>query len=116
MMSGEEGGFPGGAFVALAVTQQAEDPMGGGPEHGRISHPRGDGEPMAQRASGHVDAGQCMRHVPAKIRAILVMSQEFLDREKAALRKRGVESGSSVAFAENEAIASGTLGCGRINA
>src|SRR2546427_572422 len=105
-MSGEEGGFPDGALVAFTVTQQAEDPMGSRPERGGIGHSGGDGKPVAQRSSGHIDTRDFMRHVAAEIRTVLVMRKELLGREEAPLRKCGVKAGSRVAFAEDKAITS----------
>src|SRR6266699_2578689 len=114
-MSGEEGGFPGGALVAFTVTQQAEDPMGSRPEHSGIGHSGGDGKPVAQRSSGHIDTRDFMRYVAAKIGTILVMCEKLLGREETPLRECGVKARSRMAFAEDKAITSSALWRGGID-
>ena len=59
---------------------------------------------MAQGTSGYINAGQLMRDVTAQIGAVLIMRQESPDREEAPLGEGGIEAGSSVSFAQHEAV------------
>ena len=59
---------------------------------------------MAQGTSGDIDTRQFVGDVTAQIGAVLIVRQELFDREEAPLGEDGIEAGSSVAFAEDEAV------------
>src|ERR1035441_10589313 len=78
--------------------------MGRSLKPGGVRHSGGDGQPMSQCASRDIHTGHSMGDVTAQIGTVLVVAQELFNGEKTPFGEGSIEAGSSVAFAEDEAV------------
>ena len=106
VLTGAHGGFPDLAFLYLAVAHGAEDTVAHAVLLAGESHADGVGEPLAQGACGHVNAGDVVHlGVAGEVAVHLAEGLEVLDGEEAPEGEGGVERGGAVALGENEAVA-----------
>ena len=104
-MGGEHGGLPDLALGQLAVAQQGVDVEVLPQVLGALGHPGGGGEALAQRAGGHVHAGDGVHvGVPLEEGVDVPQPGQLLHREVAPQRQGGVEPGGGVALGEDEPV------------
>ena len=103
---GEQGGFPDGAFVALAITEADEDPLGLSANACGEGQSEAHGESVPEGSRGEFNAWGAVRgRLFGELRAV---GGELVDPgfwEEAALGEYGVERRGCVALAENKAVA-----------
>jgi hypothetical protein len=116
MVCREEDGFPIRSFVAFSVAQEYKHPVKSIIELCAVRHSSPDGKTVTQRACAELDTWvSLVRYVTAQIRAVLTMSVKFFNGEKSSLREDGVDSSTSVAFAQYETVAIGPTRVLRVN-
>ena len=73
-------------------------------------HADGDGDALAQRAGGHIDAGDVFHfHMAGHMAVDAAEHLEILDREEAAQRQHRVHGGGAVALGHDEAVTAGVM-------
>jgi len=107
-----EGGFPRGAFLALAVGEKVEDAGVAVLQAEAERHADGLREAVAEGAAGQLDAGRGFGRGHFEARTVGAVGGKFVDRKNAGLGERGVEADGVVADGENEAVAVGPGGLG----
>ena len=109
LMGGEHGRLPHLALLALAVAEHREDEavLAGQAQAGRQA--RGHGKPLAERAGGHLHAGQqvASRDAPAGACPSLRSVVQLLGREVAGVGERRVERRRRMPLGQDEPVAAG---------
>ena len=106
LMGGPHGGLPDLALLALAVAEQAEHALGLARQFQAGGHASGDGQALAERAGGNLDArAQVAVGMALQARAQLAQRLELLAREVAGVRERRVQRRRRMALRQDEPVA-----------
>lgn len=105
--AGEERSLPGGALVAFAVRENAEDAMIASAQTMAERKARRQRQAMAERAAGGVDRRDRLAEadMPPERRAVLQIGVEQLRRDEAILLEGRVIGHGRMALGENDAVA-----------
>ena len=116
LVAREHRGLPDLALLDLTVAEDGVGTVVLVPVLGGERHAHGSADALAERAGGHVDARGVV-HVRVALQAAADVAQrlELLNGEEPAARENGVERGGRVALGEDEAVAVGLVGIGRVD-
>ena len=105
IVGGEQHGLPHLALGDLAVTQQRIDIDVLAQVLGALGHTRSGGDALAQRAGGHIHAGNGI-HIGMALEIAVDMPQggQVLHGEEAPVSKRGIQARSGMALGQHEAV------------
>ena len=115
LMGGEHGRLPHLTLLALAIAEHREDEavLAGQAQAGRKA--RGHGKSLAERASGHLHAGQQVGiGMPLQARAELAQGVQLVDREEAGVGQRRIERRRRMPLGQDEPVAAGLVRVGRV--
>ena len=104
-MRSEHHRFPDLTLGNFAVAQDRIDAVVLARDLAGQRHADGNGDALAQRAGGHIDAGDVFHfHMAGHMAVDAAEHLEILDREEAAQRQRRVNGGRAVALGHDEAV------------